>query len=303
MTKRNTLILCLLALTLIAIILYALNVPALEAVTCSIIPMATIGSIDDVNDRDVAGNSISTRVWLLSLDQINRAIAYPKANASREISNIPLINGQYWHYIEGHTYPTDESTLEKGDLTVTSKNSLALIVGSNDAKLLDFVENHVGGKFVLVYYDFVEDKYFILGGLHYPMILKSVTRSRNKERKAIDLKFENEAFMQPYIYVGQLTTSAPADVATATIAVTSSCSEYNITGATDITGVTGVTANDVGRHILITGSGGASIAESSTFILKGGEAWTANAGSKIEFKIYDSQPTLIEVDGSRVQTA
>lgn len=303
MSKRKSIVLMLIGLILTAILIYLFKFTALDVVTCSIIPMATIGSINDVNDRDVAGNSISTRVWLLSLNQVNRDIEWPKANMAREISNIPLISGQFWHYIEGHTYPTDESTLEKGDLTVTSKNTLSIIVGSNDAKLLDFVENHVGGKFVLVYYDFMEDKYFILGGLHYPMILKSVTRSRNKERKAIDLKFENDAFMQPLIYVGQLTTSAPTNVATASIPISHSCNEYNITGATAITGVTGVTANDIGRHILVYGSGGASIAESANFILKGGEAWTAKAGSKIEFKIYDSQPTLIEVDGSRVQTA
>lgn len=72
-----------------------------------------------------------------------------------------------------------------------------------------------------------------------------------------------------------------------------------------ISTVDGLTANDKGRYITLEGTGtdkAATIAESSAFILIDGATWTAKAGSSITFQVLDPS-TLIEVEGSRVQTA
>ena len=46
----------------------------------------------------------------------------------------------------------------------------------------------------------------------------------------------------------------------------------------------------------------ATIADGTTFILEDGATWTAKAGSSITFRVLDPS-TLIEVSGSRIQTA
>ena len=69
--------------------------------------------------------------------------------------------------------------------------------------------------------------------------------------------------------------------------------------------VTGLTNNDKGRFITLNGMGtdkAATIADGTTFILEDGATWTAKAGSSITFRVLDPS-TLIEVSGSRIQTA
>ena len=93
------------------------------------------------------------------------------------------------------------------------------------------------------------------------------------------------------------------------LAVKSTSNSYEIPNGTDATyaieTVSGLTNNDKGRHITLTGTGtdkAATIADGATFILEDGVTWTAKAGSSITFRILDPA-TLIEVSGSRIQTA
>lgn len=45
----------------------------------------------------------------------------------------------------------------------------------------------------------------------------------------------------------------------------------------------------------------ATIEENTVFVLEDGATWTARAGSRITFRVMDTD-TLVEIAGSRVQT-
>ncbi len=301
MKKRDKILLYTIAIIFAVVLLICCSdLVAGCVMTAGVIPMSIIGNIDEVNDREVAGKSIATRVWLIHVSQIDRSVPFPKANTNREIASLQLKEGEYPHYMEAHTNPTDTSTLEKGDLSVSATNTFGMILGGNSPKLLDFLENYAGGKFLIIHEDFVEDKKILLGSLNYPMVLKSVTRDRGAERVAAEIKFENNAFAQPLIYVGDLSGAAAVTVDGPAVAVGGS-GDYKLTGSVVIASVTGITANDVGRVVTFIGSGSASVEESATFILKDGATWSGTPGSKISFKIFDASPTLVEEDGSRIQ--
>ena len=76
-------------------------------------------------------------------------------------------------------------------------------------------------------------------------------------------------------------------------------------GADAITTVSGLTATDKGRYITREGTGtdkAATSADGNSVVLEDGATWTAKAGSSITFMVLDAS-TLVEVSGSRVQTA
>jgi len=108
----------------------------------------------------------------------------------------------------------------------------------------------------------------------------------------------------------QAPDTVPADATTITL---TSNPQYQLTDGTSsaatITGFTSVSDSDIGRVVDILGSGGtypSTITDVNDFLLEGGVTWTANAGSRISFKIRKtgtSSYTYIEVPGSRVQTA
>ena len=86
-----------------------------------------------------------------------------------------------------------------------------------------------------------------------------------------------------------------------TTVIPSRCNE----GTYAISTVSGLTANDKGRYITLEGTGtdkAATIADGNSFVLEDGATWTAKAGSSITFMVLDAS-TLVEVSGSRVQTA
>lgn len=117
--------------------------------------------------------------------------------------------------------------------------------------------------------------------------------------------------MQYYKYVGDI-ISAPAEVHTAgatALSIKATNNSYQIPDGSSetyaIATVTGLTNNDKGRFITLNGMGtdkAATIADGTTFILEDGATWTAKAGSSITFRVLDPS-TLIEVSGSRIQTA
>ena len=57
--------------------------------------MAVIGNIKDVPDIDVSGSAIAYKVYLVELSQLDENAQFPKANASREMTTIPLADGEY----------------------------------------------------------------------------------------------------------------------------------------------------------------------------------------------------------------
>lgn len=310
--------LCLFALFTVTTAIYAATNPTEDNIlialqtgggSATLATMGAIGNISGVSDQYTAGNQLAYKVYLVHVDQVDDSEAFPTPNASREVSSIPLNSGEYMHYFEAiDDTLNDESSGEKGEITTDVTNTFDFIMGGDTAKLYDFVEQYAGGRFILIYKKISDSSYHILGTPDKPMVLKNFKRVRGKESTSVALTFENKTFDQPKIYVGTIVTQDAATVAAdaTTLAITDN-DRYQLTdntGATAISAVSGIAAADYGRTIDILGSGGSNpstIADSSTFVLIDGTTWTANAGSRISFKILDDS-TLVEIAGSRVQT-
>jgi hypothetical protein len=279
----------------------------------SMATMALIGDIEGVSDRITAGSQISAKVWLIHVDsQLNTDIPFPVPNADRQMSTVPLKNGETMHYFVAiDDSITDSSKGDKGDVTTNVTNTISFIMGGNRDQLLQFYEEHAGGRFIIIYQLSSDKKYYIMGNDVKPMILKSYERKNDKDSRSITFTFENKSFDQPYYYVGDIVRGAPAVIATdaTTLTIQSGKSIYNTpntnTSAKVLDDVAGMANADKGRIIDVVGTGGnypLSIESNDVFLLIDKETWTANAGSRISFKVLDAL-TLVEVEGSRVQTA
>lgn len=272
--------------------------------------LALIGNIEDSSDRDSAGGQIAYQVWLISLDQIDQTRPWPEPNANREVGTIPMLLGQVMHFFEAHDIPTDDSKGEKGDFTTTTTNTFVIQMSGNRDQLLNFIEEYAGRKFVLIYRECESDNYYILGSFWKPMVLKSFERANNKEKRGITFTFENITWRQPNKYIGGIIRSEPVQLAagTDTLAIVVNNGQYVLpngtAAATPVTKLSGLTANDKGRTITITGTGSdkpATIEDGAAFVLEGGATWTAKSGSAITFRVLDPN-RLVEVSGTRVQT-
>lgn len=270
--------------------------------------MGAIGNIDDVSDSETTGSMIAYKVWLLETCDIDDSVPFPKPNAARQVADIPLKAGKYMHYFEAHDVPTDNSTGEKGDITIEATNTFVMIMGGNRDKLLDYIEKKAGGKFILFFSEVDSDDVFMHGTYGKPMILKAYDRKNDKEARAVTYTFENKTMRQPKRYIGAIVREDAVSVATdATELAITANDRYELpndnTAPKALTTVSGIASADYGRYITLYGTGGANahtIADNTAYILVDGTTWTANAGSRITFRIQDSS-TLVEVD--RVQTA
>ena len=52
-------------------------------------------------------------------------------------------------YFAAHDIPTYTSTGEKGDITTSGTNTFVAVMGGMRDQLLDFIEQHAGGKFII----------------------------------------------------------------------------------------------------------------------------------------------------------
>lgn len=277
----------------------------------SLASMMAIGNVEDVSDKNTHGSNIAYKIYLIDVHQINPDVKFPRANANREVATLPMLPGEYMKYFEAHDIPTYVGNGEKGDITTSGTNQFVAIMGGMRDQLLNFIEEHAGGKFVILFKEIGEDQWYILGEYDRPMVLKSYEAKNDKDGRYITFTFERTSVTQYYKYVGDI-VKAPAEVHTAgtkDLAVKSTSNSYEIPNGTAATyaleSVSGLTNNDKGRHITLIGTGtdkAATIADGATFILEDGVAWTAKAGSSITFRILDPA-TLIEVSGSRIQTA
>lgn len=272
--------------------------------------MAAIGNIDGVNGKQTTGKQLNLKIWLIDVGQIDKTVAYPQPNANREVGTIPLKGGEFMHYFEGIPDSVkDNSTGEGGDITTEVTNVLEITMGGDGVKLYDFIEDHTGGRFVVIYQKCVDGTYYTQGSPCKPMVLQSFDRKRDSEATAVMFTFQNSSFKQPYIYVGAITETTPQVVpADATdLAIVAGKSQYQLTdntGATVLVTVSGIISGQYGNTIQVLGSGGANpstIADNTVYILIDGTTWTGNAGSSISFRIQDSG-TLVEIAGTRIQT-
>lgn len=277
----------------------------------SLASMMAIGNVEDVSDKNTHGSNIAYKIYLIDVHQINPDVKFPRANANREVATLPMLPGEYMKYFEAHDIPTYVGNGEKGDITTSGTNQFVAIMGGMRDQLLNFIEEHAGGKFVILFKEIGEDQWYVLGEYDRPMVLKSYEAKNDKDGRYITFTFERTSVTQYYKYVGDI-IKAPAEVHTAgtkDLAVKSTSNSYEIPNGAAATyaieTVSGLTNNDKGRHITLTGTGtdkAATIADGATFILEDGVTWTAKAGSSITFLILDPA-TLIEVSGSRIQTA
>jgi len=269
--------------------------------------MASIGNVDDVSDKETAANKIACKVWLVETCDIDDTVPFPQPNAARQVSDVPMKAGRYMYYFEAHDVPTDNSTGEKGDITIDATNTFVIVMGGNRDKLLDFIEQKAGGKFVVIYQEVDSGEYFIQGTYGRPMVLKAYDRKKDKEATAVTYTFENKTIQQPKKYIGAIVRQDPVAVATdATDLAITANDRYELpndnTAPKALATVSSIAPADYGRYITVYGTGGANahtIADNAAYVLVDGATWTGNAGSRITFRIQDSG-TLVEID--RVQT-
>lgn len=270
--------------------------------------MLAIGNIEDVSDREVAGGAINYKVWLIHLKQIDDTVPFPKPNASREVGAVPLKSGQKPHFFEAHDIPEYSGSGERGDLTISATKNFNIIMGGVRDKLLDFIEEFAGDKFIIIFQECESDEKYIVGTLCKPMVLKNFNVNHNKESRSVTYTFENNSIKQYHKYTGSVSGAAPVlhSAGNATLTIQPGIDTYRIPNGSSTTyaigAVAGLASNDEGRYITLLGEGttnSATIAEASGFVLKNGATWTARTGSQITFRIFD-QSTLVEV--SRIQT-
>lgn len=273
--------------------------------------MLAIGDVDDVSDRDTHGSNIGYKLYLIDINQVNPDVPFPLPNANREIGTIPMRAGQYMKYFQAHDIPTYTATGEKGDITTTGENNFIAIMGGMRDQLLNFTEQHAGGKFIILFKEVGAAGWYILGNYDRPMILSSFEGKNDKDGRYVTFTFKRSSIDQYYKYAGDI-VRAPATQHTAgttALAISPTSNRYSIPNGTAATyaiaTVSGLTANDKGRHIILEGTGtdkAATIADGNSFVLEDGATWTARAGSSITFLVMDPS-TLVEVGGSRIQTA
>lgn len=166
--------------------------------------MMAIGNIDDVGDLYVSGEAIAYKVWLVETSQLDPTKDFPAPNEDREVDTIPLKSDQVMHYFEAHDIPTYGSTGEKGDLTISPTNSFDMIMGGVGDKLLDFIEQKTGGKFIIIFQECESPNKYIMGNPCKPMVLRSYTLKNDKENRSVTLHFENNTIRQYKKYTGEI---------------------------------------------------------------------------------------------------
>ena len=272
--------------------------------------MALIGNIDDDSDYNSQANQWAYEFKLIETSQINPGVAFPMPNASREVADITLLAGQVPHRFISHTRPTYSGTGELNDYTIDPNKEVQIVLANAfRLKVLDFIEQKSGCKFILFFRKIETTEWYMIGSQDQPMRFASYEVKGDNEASVAICKFSAKSIRQYYKYVGALSDEA-ADViaADATNLSVTDNDRYQLTNNTVakvIATVSGIAAADYGRTITLYGSGGANastIADNAVFTLIDGTTWTANAGSKISFRILDVG-SLVEINGSRVQTA
>ncbi|MDY6148537.1 MAG: hypothetical protein SPI35_05940 [Porphyromonas sp.] len=262
-------------------------------------------NIDSVSDFDVSGQALSDRIYIISVDQIDRSRPFPKPNLKREISSLPLKSGEVMHYLDCHVVPTLNSKGDKGDLTVNATNDFVVVLGGSRPEVLNFIERGTGRKFLLLFKVCGEDNWKLLGTPCKPMVFKSFDHKNDKDSRSVTCTFSNASIVQYHIYTGPIVESEPAKNPDGTaLTIKSGTDQYLIPDgsgtAKTIATVSGLSAADEGRQILLIGEGAtnaASIEANAVFILKGGTKWTAKAGATITFQVL-SKNQLVEVSRS-----
>jgi hypothetical protein len=279
------------------------------AVTATIIGFGNIAGDPD-NSKKV-GKQVKSKIYFIEAAQYDSAQSFP-ARVLRSIGNIPLIAGEYWHYIDSVLdSPNIKWSGTMGDVAATVNNELTFILGGMEDDVFDVLEKGIGKGFYLVFEICATGDKFIAGNACKPIRMTKFEGESGKDQTATTVTFVVECGELWSKYTGNTPTLAPATVAAnaTTIALTFN-PQYQLTtgsaSAAALTAFTGTTDADINRIVTLLGSGGtypSTLASSATdFLLIGGVTWTALAGKQISFKIFkdgDDSYKFVEVAGSR----
>ncbi|DBA55919.1 hypothetical protein [Porphyromonas gingivalis] len=176
-------------------------VSALPLTTAAIVPIA---DIKDVPDIEVAGKSLGYRLRLIRSSDVDRSQKFT-ADESKPgaIKKIPLLEGAKFTNIECHAIPEFTSKGSKGDITVSGTNTIVAVLGGFREDTLRFIEQHVGGKFLVIFEECgPEGKAYLVGDVCKPMVLKEFDNRNNHDSRSCVVTFENESIYQPVLYTG-----------------------------------------------------------------------------------------------------
>lgn len=273
--------------------------------------MGAIGNIPDDSDPNSVGRQIAYDIRLIETSQIDTSVAFPQPNASREVGDITLLGGETNHEFISHNRPKFLSTSELGDLTIdpTKDFDIAMANSFRD-KILDFVEQKAGGKFIILFRKIETTQWYLLGSYDNPMRFMSHEVKGDDEAAAVTCKFQNKSIRQFYKYTGAISQAAATVLAAdVTVLAYDGNDRYQLTDGTvapvALATVSGIATANQGKYLTIYGSGGTyptTIPDGAVFTMHEGVTWTGNSGSRITFQIYENNQ-LIEVLGSRIQTA
>lgn len=267
-------------------------------------------SISQVPDTKKRGKLVKNRIYIIFEDQIDKEAVFA-GPSGRNMPNIPLKAGEYWHFIETphKTPPKPRSNGEGGDIASNLKNELEIVIGGYEDELMNFAENGCGLGALIVFELCATGEKFIGGTMCKPLLFDSFNWA-SEDNTAMTCMFSNENGRLWLNYSGTTPLQA-ADTVNAdavTIALTSN-PQYQLTSgaaaAASITGFSAVTDADVNRVVTLFGSGGAfpsTIETGNDFLLVDGATWTANSRAQISFKIFkdnDASYKFIEVANSR----
>ena len=275
-----------------------------------IVPFVPANVDGDVANSKKAGKLVSAKIWFITVDQVDSTSSFPtRADNTRNLGNISLSAGEYWHYIKTVLISKPEAGIgaNMGDIGATLTNEITAVLGGLSDEILNLLESKIGSGFYLVIDVEGYDDRFIFGTEFSPMILQEPEGGFKKDQTSCTLKFSNEGAYYYSNYTGNTPVQAATPIAASATTVALTSAPTYVMGTEEagsgLISVTGLTDSDVSRIITVSGSGSGSIKQDDAgdFLLVGSTTWDADAGSQISFKVYKQAAgyKLIEIAGSR----
>ena len=166
--------------------------------------ITTFADIPAVTDKDTHGKRIYHKVFLLREEDVDYS-QLPEItgrSCGAFVLKSDAVGWKSFSYVRNTIEDTSESS--KGDITSIVTNTFVGTLGGARAVINDFLENHQGDNFFIVYVDIYDKKRYLLGRPYSPMQLTSFSRKNGKDSASCDVTFTNEAFFQPVEYAGTL---------------------------------------------------------------------------------------------------
>lgn len=280
-------------------------------VTMATVAPAAVNITGDAPPAQTAGKLIKAKIWFITAEQYDDDQAFPSRNG-REIGNIPLKAGEYWHYIKTQAITNPDAMIggKLSDIGGSFDNEIKLLLAGVSDEVLTLVENHLGKGFYIVFEVCATGKKYLGGSGCKAMILQQPEGGFLNDKSCITLSFKNECGQLFSTYVGNTPTIVAADVAAGVSFALTSNPQYKFaedTGGALCKTVTGIVESDVNRVITVLGGGGTNPTHlvqdaAGNILLIGGVAWIGDLGRQISFKIFKDGNTsfkLIEIAGTR----